>query len=163
MSWLSALFQRRVVGPIVTQLRQGSDPRGLALSCAAGVVCGLFPILGATSLLGLVAGSAFKLNHPVIQGVNYLMSPVQLLLIPVFGISGHLLLAPAGEPLPELNPVIVAGELAGGVVPFLKTYGLVGLRAVLVWILVMPFVAILTRNLALPPIARLHARFTESR
>jgi uncharacterized protein (DUF2062 family) len=62
-------------------IRQGISPRQLAVTCALGVVMGLFPVLGATTLLCLAAALIFKLNLPVIQLVNYLVAPLQIILM----------------------------------------------------------------------------------
>jgi len=56
-------------------------PRKLALTCALGVVIGIFPIFGTTTLLCLGASLLFRLNIPLMQLVNYIVAPIQLLLI----------------------------------------------------------------------------------
>jgi len=65
-------------------LQQGITPRKLAITCALGVVLGLFPVFGVTTLLCLAAAMIFRLNIPIIQLVNYLAAPLQLLLIVPF-------------------------------------------------------------------------------
>lgn len=65
----------------VLALRQGMTPRKLALTCAFGVVIGIFPIFGTTTLLCLGVAILFRLNIPIIQLVNYLIAPLQLILI----------------------------------------------------------------------------------
>ena len=78
-------WQRRVVAPIVQQLRQGITPQKIALTLALGGVLGIFPILGATTLLCGIAGVWLRLNQPIIQLVNYLVYPLQIaLLIPFY-------------------------------------------------------------------------------
>jgi len=74
-------LQRRLVAPLLALLRQGVTPRKLALSLALGVVIGLVPILGVSTALCALAALALRLNMPAIQLVNYLLTPVQLLLI----------------------------------------------------------------------------------
>ena len=51
-------WRRRLGDPLVSLLAQGLTPERLALSLAAGLVLGLFPIVGATTLLCLAAGCA---------------------------------------------------------------------------------------------------------
>jgi len=62
-------------------LRQGLTPHKLAMTCALGVVVGIFPVFGTTTILCFAVAIAFRLNIPVIQLVNYLVSPLQLFFI----------------------------------------------------------------------------------
>jgi hypothetical protein len=48
-------FHRRVVAPIVALLTQGITPEKIALSLAFGIVLGIFPVLGSTTVLCAVA------------------------------------------------------------------------------------------------------------
>jgi uncharacterized protein (DUF2062 family) len=61
------------------------SPGLLARALAAGLVCGLFPSLGATTMLCVLVGAVFGLNQIALQTANYLAYPLQLLLlIPFF-------------------------------------------------------------------------------
>jgi uncharacterized protein (DUF2062 family) len=78
-------FSRKYVTGIIMQaLSQGITPRKLALTCALGVVIGIFPIFGTTTLLCLGAAIVLRLNVPLIQLVNYVIAPLQLILIVPF-------------------------------------------------------------------------------
>ena len=66
---------------IVQALSQGITPRKLAITCALGAVIGIFPIFGTTTLLCLAVALMFRLNIPLIQLVNYVVAPLQLILI----------------------------------------------------------------------------------
>lgn len=129
-------WRRRVLAPIVAQLKQGTTPKLIAITVAAGAVIGLFPILGTTTLLCGVVAAAFRLNQPVIQTVNYLLSPAQLaLLFPFYR---------AGEKLFQQPPVPISSITAlnerfwAGPLQFLIDYGLVALYGITVWALVAP-------------------------
>ncbi len=74
-------LQRRLVNPLLALLRQGVTPDALALSVALGIAIGLIPVLGASTALCALAALALRLNMPAIQIVNYLLTPLQLLLI----------------------------------------------------------------------------------
>ena len=50
-------WSQRVAAPVKALLRQGLTPEGIALSLAFGVAAGLFPVIGATTFLGLALGS----------------------------------------------------------------------------------------------------------
>ena len=74
---------------LLKSLKQGITPRKLALTCALGVVLGLFPVFGTTTLLCLMAALVLRLNIPLIQLVNYLVAPLQLILIvPLITLGG---------------------------------------------------------------------------
>jgi hypothetical protein len=74
-------LQRRLVQPLLALLKQGVTPRKLAASLALGIVIGLVPVLGVSTALCALAALALRLNMPAIQLVNYLLTPLQLLLI----------------------------------------------------------------------------------
>lgn len=61
--------------------RQGLTPHKLAFTCAAGVVIGIFPVFGITTILCFAIALIFRLNIPIIQLVNYLVAPLQLIFI----------------------------------------------------------------------------------
>jgi uncharacterized protein (DUF2062 family) len=78
-------WQRRVVIPLLTLLRQGVTPGQMALSLAVGTTLGIIPVLGTTTLLCTVASVAFRLNLVAIQIINWLVYPLQIaLLVPFF-------------------------------------------------------------------------------
>ena len=56
-------WTRRIVSPIVTQLTQGVSSREITLTLALGATLGVFPILGVTSILCLLAGYMLSLIH----------------------------------------------------------------------------------------------------
>jgi uncharacterized protein (DUF2062 family) len=66
---------------IMIAINQGTTPRKLALSFATGAVMGIFPVWGTTTILCFGLSILFRLNIAVMQLVNYLMIPLQLLLV----------------------------------------------------------------------------------
>ncbi len=80
----SSLFQRRVVTPIVDLLRVGCSPRRMAWSLAIGVVIGLNPLLGSTTVVSLVLAFVLRLNLIASQIANHIVYPLQLALFLVF-------------------------------------------------------------------------------
>jgi uncharacterized protein (DUF2062 family) len=84
-------IQRRVVRPVSNLLRQGTTPEKIALSIAFGIVMGIFPSLGWTTVLCLLAAVIFRLNLPAVQLVNYFAYPLQLLMLIPFIRAGELL------------------------------------------------------------------------
>jgi len=70
-----------------------SCPKNMALSLTVGICLALFPVIGMTFLLGLMVAVVFRLNHLIVQSLNLLLAPVQLLLIYPFIKAGNLVFA----------------------------------------------------------------------
>lgn len=120
------------------QLTQGVSPSRLALSCAMGAIVGLCPLFGITTLLGVIAGVALRLNQPTLQAVNYLMAAPQLLMIPVFLRLGETMFA---APHVSLDPRTLVTEFYSGPLLFFSHYGWAALQATVAWATAAPFIA----------------------
>jgi uncharacterized protein (DUF2062 family) len=79
-----SFFQRRLVEPILELLRVGCSPRKLAWSLAVGLVIGINPLLGSTTLVCLVIALILRLNLVASQIANHLVYPLQIALFLVF-------------------------------------------------------------------------------
>src|ERR1035438_2739371 len=77
-------WKRWLLDPIARQLTQGITPGKIAMSLAVGSALALFPILGTTTTLCVIAGVVLGLNQPIIQGVNALCTFVYFPLIVAF-------------------------------------------------------------------------------
>src|SRR5487761_2313685 len=83
------LRDHKLVRLILELLSQGITPHKIALTVALGVVLGVTPVLGSTTLLCTAAALVFGINLPLIQVVNYLVYPLQLLLLIPFIQAGQ--------------------------------------------------------------------------
>jgi uncharacterized protein (DUF2062 family) len=92
-------LRRRLVEPILALLRQGLAPRELALCLSLGTGVGLFPVLGVSTPLLAAIALLQRLNLAAIQLVNYLIYPLQLLLIIPFVRLGEAVTGAAPQPL----------------------------------------------------------------
>jgi uncharacterized protein (DUF2062 family) len=134
----NGFFQDKIVIPFKNQLKQGVTPKQLALTCAVGSVIGIFPLLGVTTFLCILLGLVWKLNQPILQAVNYLLYPVQLLLLPTFILAGEKVTG--SEPV-SFNPSTVVKDFMADPRLFLAHYGMAGFHAVLVWAVIAPILA----------------------
>lgn len=126
---------RRVVGPIVALLTQGITPEKVALSLAFGIVLGIFPVLGSTTILCAAAALIFRLNLPAIQLVNYLIYPLQLFFLLPFIRLGELLFRDAPLQLSLAQMLAMArADLPHAV----ATLWLAGVHAMSAWLLIGP-------------------------
>jgi uncharacterized protein (DUF2062 family) len=81
-----------VVEPVLNILKQGLTPKQLALTFALGIVFGLVPVMGITTLMSTAAAVRLRLNVAALLLVSHLLSPVQLLLIiPLMRLGAQLL------------------------------------------------------------------------
>jgi uncharacterized protein (DUF2062 family) len=65
-------------------LVQGITPRRLAFTLALGFAIGCFPVVGIPTALCALLALALRLNLPAIQVANYIVMPLQLVLIVPF-------------------------------------------------------------------------------
>jgi len=135
-------------------------PRDLALAVAIGLVLGTFPVIGTTTLLCIAASIALRLNLPAMQSVNWIVSPLQLiLLIPFFNLGG--VLFGGGHVAVSLGGLI--GMMQTDLLGTIREFLFVTLRAVGAWILLAPIAAALIYALVLPLFTRLHREFVRLR
>ena len=149
-------WRRRVIAPILGQLRQGITPQLIALTIAAGLVLGIFPVLGTSTLLCAVFALVLRLNQPIIQLVNYLVYPLQIVLLFPFLRAGERLFGQ--PPVPLLSVIELSQRFWAGPAQFLVDYGLVALYGVVVWVLVAPVLAALVYVLLTPPLRAMARR-----
>jgi uncharacterized protein (DUF2062 family) len=121
-------------------LRQGISPRRLALTLALGIAIGCIPVLGIPTLVCAGLALALRLNLPAIQAANYIVMPLQLLLIvPFMRMGGWLIASHASQ------PVQVATLLHASPMVLVTQFGSLAGQALLAWVLIAaPAVVLLT-------------------
>ncbi len=148
----ASFWKRRVIAPIAGQLQQGTTPETIALTIALGIVLGIFPILGATTLLCGIAAARLRLNQPIIQLVNYLVYPAQLVTLLPFYRAGEMLL---GRPHLPLSIPMLVDRFRDDTAKFLGDFGLIAVAGIVVWCLVAPVFAVALYYTLRMPIRRL--------
>jgi len=145
MSRLSGVRQK-----LQSAFGQGMSHEKVALSCTVGVLMGVMPLAWGSCVLCLLIGWKFKLNHPLIQVLNYALYPLQIaLLLPFFYVGGWLFDQPQlfDQALLEslmTEPLVVLDQLwqanlyalvtwAGGSVMFLPCVYVLSLACVRRW------------------------------
>jgi uncharacterized protein (DUF2062 family) len=150
-----SFWRRRVLTPILNQLKQGITPEKIAFTVALGALLSIFPILGATTLLCALAAILFRLNQPVMQLVNYLAYPLQLILLIPFYRAGERLL---GLPPVPLNISLLLQRFRADTGQFFKDFGLIGVGGILIWLIVAPPLVALVYFTIRPPMRALATR-----
>jgi len=145
-------WRRWVIAPVIGQLTCGITPERLSWAIAAGIVLGVFPVLGTTTLICLFAGWAFRLNQPVLHVFSNLVYPLHLALIVVFIHMGqHLFNVPLlSFSIPEL-----LAKFKDSPQQFFREFGMAAFHGVVAWMVVAPFAALLIRTAALPVLRKL--------
>jgi uncharacterized protein (DUF2062 family) len=77
----SNLIHRTIIKPAINLLIQGVSPSKLSLAIVIGLAFGLSPLYGLTTILCLLVALVFRLNILLMQAINYLLWPLQVLLI----------------------------------------------------------------------------------
>jgi uncharacterized protein (DUF2062 family) len=151
-SRVKLFWERRVVGLIVGQLRQGITAKKIALTIALAATLGVFPIFGTTTGLCLAAGFWLKLNQPIMQFVNWLISALQLAMILVFVRIGEWLTNSerVAFSVPEMFKKFHESPKQ-----FFHDFGMTGVHGVVGWALVAPLVAAALYFAVLPPLTKL--------
>lgn len=131
-------WQRRVGGPVKALLLQGITPRRMAATLATGTVCSLFPFLGFTSLLNLGVGLSLRMNQPILQTLNQLLGPVQLVMILAYVRLGEWMWGADrfAFSIAEMTQTFRDENLAG----FLEKFGWAGMHAFTAWVVTGPLV-----------------------
>lgn len=127
---------------IFDQVKQGVSPEKITQSIVFGIFIGCFPLIGLTTFLGFIFGYILKLNHIILQTVNYLMYPVQILLIPIYIKLISSVFEVGDVPI---RPDLIVKLFVETPIEAIKIYAWVGLYSVLLWsllTLVLNFVSI---------------------
>jgi len=145
-----SFLQRRLVDPLMALLRQGVTPRELALCLALGATIGLIPVLGISTLLCALAALLLGLNMAAIQLVNYLLAPLQLILIiPLLRLGERLAGAPPFPVTIESAKTLIATD----VIHALRVLATAMAHATLAWLVLAPLL-ILGLYRGLEPVIR---------
>jgi uncharacterized protein (DUF2062 family) len=131
-----SFWQRRVRAPLIALFTQGITPDKVALTLGVGSVCSLFPFLGFTSLLNLGVGLWLRLNQPLLQTLNQILGPVQLVMILVYVRVGESLWQAEGQrfTIAEMLRFFREASLGG----FLQRFGWAGIHAFTAWAVTSP-------------------------
>ena len=133
-------------------LKEGMSLNKISLCIALGIVLGIFPVIGSTTVLCAIAALVFRLNLPAIQIVNYAVYPLQLMLLAPFYTAGSWLFggrswSGIGEDVVNLFKTDFWGSVA--------RFGDLTLYAIVVWLLIAPFLIFSLYTLLKPVVRKL--------
>lgn len=126
------LRKQKLTRLIMALLSEGMTPHKLALTLALGVMLGAIPVLGTTTILCAIAAVVLRLNLPLIQAVQFLAYPLQLLLLIPFMQAGQWIFREPPLPFTYVDLVAFFHAGFGHAIEMLWTYSLHGLVAWLI-------------------------------
>ena len=133
-------------------IKKGMSSEKIALGVSLGIILGIFPVLGSTTVLCTAAAIIFRLNQPMIQLVNYAVYPLQLMLLTFFyGVGSWLF----NDHNPLSSATHVVGMLQDDMWGSLAALWDMTLFAVLLWILIGPVLAVILYAISMPVIRKL--------
>ena len=135
MGRVSDWLRRRVRDPLIAELRQGATPEAVSAAVVVSFAIAIVPFIGLTTLLCLLAGRLFRLNHVVMQIINHTAFPLQVLLIVPFVRLGETL---SGARHFALTPEAIIGEFNRSIPDFLEKFWLTGLHGLIGWLITVP-------------------------
>ncbi len=148
-----SFWQRRVRDPLIALFTQGISPDRVALTLGVGGVCSLFPFLGFTALLNLGVGLRLRLNQPLLQTLNQVLGPLQLIMIVVYVRLGEWLWRAQDDRFTIAEMLRVFEEVTFG--EFLQRFGWAGIHALTAWALTSPLLFAAVYYLTRPALRRL--------
>lgn len=135
-------------------LRQGTSPDKIAASVTLGVVLGVLPIPGLATVMCALVAMVLRLNHAIIQAVNYIAYPLQVFLLGGFIALGNAWFggSHSTESFSSLA-VLMRNDFWSGVMALKQ----IGLHAVAVWLLTSPLLGLVVYFLSKYAIHRIKA------
>lgn len=155
-----ALAKRWLWQPVLEQLTQGLSPEKIALTIAIGLVISVIPVIGATTILCTTAAIALRLNQPVIQLINYLSAPLQVLCLLPWIRAGEVMFRQ--EPL-KLSPMEIVKVVTTSPLEAISTLWTSTIHAVAAWAVAGPFLGLALYFLLLPVLRITSARLARTR
>ena len=131
MTGAGSVANHRWLKPFIQLLGQGVSPEKIALTIALGIILGVTPVLGVTTLLCTLAAILLRLNLPAIRLVNGVVYPLQfILLIPFYRLGAWIFRADAST----ISLGGVTALIREGVGHAIRTLWVVTMHALLAWL-----------------------------
>jgi uncharacterized protein (DUF2062 family) len=125
-------FKNRILIPFRLVSKKGLTAESLAFSITIGIIAGLFPVIGATTLISVLMTLLFRQNILVVQSVQWILGLLQVMLIIPFMKLGAVILNQQAVHINmhQINLAFQTGFFSG-----IRTVGIFQLYAILTWII----------------------------
>ena len=135
MGRVSDWLRRKVLDPLIAELRQGATPEAVSAAVVVSFAIAINPIIGTTTLGCLLAGRVFRLNHVVMQIVNHVSYPLQILLIVPFVRLGETV---TGSRHIHLTPKAIIDEFNRSFPDFVEKFWMAYVHGMIGWVITVP-------------------------
>ena len=144
-----------LAGRAKESIQKGLTKKKLVISITLGLIGGIFPVLGTTTVLCIGLTFLFRANHAIVQLVNWLVYPLQILFLVPFLKYGSDILGSS-----EFNLTInqILDDFKAGFLQGLETIGMAHVYGVIAWLIVsipLGFILILLLNVFYDGVKRL--------
>ncbi|EMO52332.1 DUF2062 domain-containing protein [Leptospira noguchii] len=144
---------KNIIEVLKKELKSGITPEKISLSIVIGAGVGVFPLIGTTMALCGILGLLFRLNPVAIQLANYLVYPLQIVLIFPFLKTGSIVTStPLNLSWAERISLDNISVIAKGIFD-------VAAFAVLGWLIWVPNISIVLYFLLLPFLKKINKLF----
>jgi uncharacterized protein (DUF2062 family) len=124
-------FTNKILIPFRLVPKDGLTSETLAFSITIGIVSGVFPVIGATTLVSILLTLLFRQNMFIVQSVQWILALVQIfLIIPFMHFGAYLLSQDAHITLAQITQAFHYGIISG-----IRTIGIFYLYAILTWLI----------------------------
>ena len=144
-------YKNKIQTKLKQFLTQGLSPEKIALTLGFGITLGIFPIIGFTSGLCVICASVFRLNQGLLQFINYLIYPLQIvLIIPFFQLGAWVM----HDRDFTLNLKTLQIKFTTDFINALNELWTAAWHAALVWLIIAPILIIIVNKVSLPIIRK---------
>lgn len=127
-------YKRKITGPIEAYMKEGAKPDKLSLTIVLGLAMGIIPMVGVNSASCLLLALIFRLNVVIIQLINYMAFPLQIVLFYPFFKTGEFFF---GRSQSELGLSTFSNLFTRNWFEAFKLVIQANFRAVLAWLILM--------------------------
>jgi uncharacterized protein (DUF2062 family) len=133
MKKVTEFFKLRLINPLLNYLIQGITPEKLSLAVAFGIILGIFPVIGTTTIMCTVVALYLRLNMAAIQLINYFVYPLQLIFFIPFIRLGEFIF---GQPPIPFSVTQIIEMLESDLLGTIRDFWLANLLGVVAWLLI---------------------------
>jgi len=130
---IRSAIHRKLIHPFIVLLKQGVSPEKIALTVALGILLGVIPVIGSTTMLCTLAALMLRLNLPAMLVVNGVVYPLQLTLLVPFLRAGAWIFRVDG---PKLSIGQIFHLIRTGVWHAITTLWIATMHALVIWLIV---------------------------
>lgn len=130
---MRGFLKGRIWQPIVKKIKMGISPKQLALSLSLGIIIGLIPFYGLTTVIVGGIAFGFRLNFAAAQIAHYIVHPIQIALYIPFLKAGSIFYSK--DLLPH-NIKEFMGQMKTDFLGTMQDFWIANLAAMLLWIIV---------------------------